>query len=326
MGSATKSKSAPGNILVIKLGAFGDFIQALGLMAAIRRHHPKARLTLLTTPPFAGLARQSGYFDEVWIDERPSWYQISKAYGLWRRINNAEFDRVYDLQNNDRTQIYFRAMRPKPQWVGSARGASHYYDPEKRKAEHAFDAHVQTLALAGINNVEIDRLDWLRSDISGFLLSRPYVLIVPGCAPSRPGKRWPAEHFAALAGDLSKNGIRPAILGQAHENSLGQIITDICPEALNLCGKTSIADLASLARGAAMAVGNDTGPMHLIAATGCPVTVLFSGSSNPERHRPKGPDVNVIRKSDLSLLSPEEVRKHLGPFQESGPSSVPQIP
>ena len=38
-------------ILVIKLGALGDFVQALRAMAEIRRAHPKARITLLTTPP-----------------------------------------------------------------------------------------------------------------------------------------------------------------------------------------------------------------------------------------------------------------------------------
>ncbi|MEP0337122.1 MAG: lipopolysaccharide heptosyltransferase family protein, partial [Alphaproteobacteria bacterium] len=39
------------NILVIKLSALGDFVQALGPMQAIRAHHPGARVDLLTTPP-----------------------------------------------------------------------------------------------------------------------------------------------------------------------------------------------------------------------------------------------------------------------------------
>ena len=55
------------HILVIKLAALGDFVQALGPCAAIRQHHKDARITLLTTAPFEDLARQSGYFDEVWL-------------------------------------------------------------------------------------------------------------------------------------------------------------------------------------------------------------------------------------------------------------------
>ena len=57
-------------LLVIKLGALGDFVQAMGPAAAIRAHHPDAEITLLTTAPFAELARAAPYFDRVWIDER----------------------------------------------------------------------------------------------------------------------------------------------------------------------------------------------------------------------------------------------------------------
>ena len=60
-----------GPILVIKLGALGDFIQALGPFAAIRRHHKGAPVTLLTTEPFAEFARASPYFDDVWTGGRP---------------------------------------------------------------------------------------------------------------------------------------------------------------------------------------------------------------------------------------------------------------
>ena len=58
-------------ILVIKLGALGDFAQAFGPFAAIRAHHPGAEITLLTTPPFAPLARQAPWFDQVWENGRP---------------------------------------------------------------------------------------------------------------------------------------------------------------------------------------------------------------------------------------------------------------
>ncbi|HAQ33371.1 MAG TPA: ADP-heptose--LPS heptosyltransferase, partial [Rhodospirillaceae bacterium] len=49
-------------ILVIKLGALGDFIQAMGPFRVIREFHREARITLLTTAPFAALARECGYF------------------------------------------------------------------------------------------------------------------------------------------------------------------------------------------------------------------------------------------------------------------------
>ncbi|MGB0555535.1 MAG: glycosyltransferase family 9 protein, partial [Alphaproteobacteria bacterium] len=74
-------------VLVIKLGALGDFIQALGPFAAIRRHHPANRIILLTTPPFVRIAEASSCFDEVHSDGRPEWWQFSKTRALrnWMR-------------------------------------------------------------------------------------------------------------------------------------------------------------------------------------------------------------------------------------------------
>ena len=52
-------------VLVIKLGALGDFVQALGPFNAIRKHHASRQIVLLTTPPFVSLAEASGYFDDI---------------------------------------------------------------------------------------------------------------------------------------------------------------------------------------------------------------------------------------------------------------------
>lgn len=60
------------------------------------------------------------------------------------------------------------------------------------------------------------------------------------------------------------------LIGQAAEQEAIDLIRSDCPEAVSLCGQTSIAEIASLARAACVAVGNDTGPMHIIAASGCP--------------------------------------------------------
>ena len=59
-------------ILVIKLGALGDFILATGPFAAIRTAHPDDEIVLLTSAPFAEMGRDCQLFDDVWIDERPS--------------------------------------------------------------------------------------------------------------------------------------------------------------------------------------------------------------------------------------------------------------
>ncbi len=115
------------SILVIKLGALGDFVQALGPMAAIRRHHADARIVLITAPALAPLARASGYVDEIWLDARPPLWVASAWLALRRRLREERFARVYDLQTSDRSGWYFRLYwpGPRPEWSGIARGASH---------------------------------------------------------------------------------------------------------------------------------------------------------------------------------------------------------
>lgn len=294
-------------ILVIKLGALGDFIQAMGPMQAIRAHHPDAHITLLTTKPYVKIGQACGYFNEVWVDERPKFYQFKKWFAQKKKLNDGRFDRVYDLQNNDRTELYLRLFSPKPEWVGAAKGASHRNDSPERTAGHAFEGHVQTLALAGIADIRIDRLDWVadRADIAG--LKPPFVLFAAGSAPERTEKRWPAEKYGRLAKSLHSLGYQPVLVGTIAEIDVNHVIKKSCPQALDLTAKTSLFDLVTLGRQAAAAIGNDTGPMHMIAPTGCPCTVLFSRHSNPKRHAPKGEKVTVLYRDHLDDLTPEDV-------------------
>ncbi len=297
-------------ILVIKLGALGDFVQALGPMAAIRKHHPDAAITLLTTAPFRNLAQASGYFNDIIIDERPKFFEIGKWLALRNRLNAEKFGRVYDLQNNDRTQFYMRLFyTPKPVWVGAGKGATIRNDSPDRTAGSGFDGHVQTLGLAGIKDVDIDRLEWIegRTDFEGLTL--PYVLLVAGSAPTRPEKRWPAKGYIALAQKLAERGVQPVLIGTEAENDVNGKIAAACTGALNLSGQTNLSDVVALARKAQGAIGNDTGPMHMIAPTGIPTMVLFSRHSNPQRHAPKGHNVVTIQKGNLEDLAPETVWK-----------------
>ena len=65
-------------ILVIKLGALGDFIYSIGPMQAIKKNHPDAELTLMTRPAFEQLGQRIDIFDEILIDEEPTKWQPLK--------------------------------------------------------------------------------------------------------------------------------------------------------------------------------------------------------------------------------------------------------
>jgi len=172
---------------------------------------------------------------------------------------------------------------------------------------HTLERQREQLAVAGIRNVPPPNLDWVTVDLAKFALRRPYALLVPGGSAHRLQKRWPAAHYAELAGRLSAAGLRPVVLGTAAEQALGQEIAG--SGGLDLTGQTDLADIAELARGATVAVGNDTGPMHMAAAVGCRSVVLFSNASDPALCAPRGDHVLAIQISILAELSVDEVAR-----------------
>jgi ADP-heptose:LPS heptosyltransferase len=317
-------RAKAGNILVIKLGAMGDFMLSLGAMAAIRSHHPAARITLLTTPPFKDFAAACPYFDAVDVDGRER--EPKKIIEMLRRIRNQKFDIVYDLQNNSRTERYFLGMMPKPPpWNGTVAGASlGYTDPERTKLHTIERLSAQVIA-GGIpappSGVFQPKLDWIRRSLrdpprlqpSFFGLKGPFALLVPGASAHRDAKRWSPERYAGLAQWLATEGVTPVLLGAKAEASLAtEIVRAVGVREniiVNLVSRTDMFQIATLAERALVVIGNDTGPMHMATLAGCSGVALFAISeSNPELSRPRGPrEVIVVTGEKVADISVSDV-------------------
>jgi len=272
-------------VLVIRLGALGDFIMSFGPFAAIRAHHPDAAITLLTTLPFAPMAAASPWFDQVAIDARPAWWNLPGLAQLRGRLLG--FDMVYDLQTSARSNWYFH-LAGRPSWSGNARGCSHPQIGAGRETMHTIERQRDQLHRAGITEFPTPDLTFLTRRATPALPDR-FALLIPGASAHRPGKRWPASSYAVLAGIIAAKGITPVIIGGPDATPLAAEIAAACPSALDLTGKTALLNIFAMAARAAFVVGNDTGPTHCAAAAGCPAVVLFSHDSDPAMTAPRGP-------------------------------------
>ena len=298
-------------ILVIKLSALGDVVLATGAFQAIRAHHGDDHVALLTTALYADFIGASGWFDEVLIDERPAAWRIGAWLALAGRLRAGRFAMVYDLQHSTRSHMYYRLMG-RPEWSGIAAGCSHPHANPRRDSMHTLEREAEQLAMAGIAAPPPPPdLSWLDADVGRLRPAGRYALLAPGGAAHRPGKRWPAARYGEAARALAGQGIRPVLIGAAAERAVLADIARDCPGALDLCGRTDFAEIVALARGAAAAIGNDTGPMHLIAVAGCPSVVLFSAASDPALTAPRGPAVTVLRRATLADLAAGEVLERL---------------
>jgi len=203
-------------------------------------------------------------------------------------------------------------MRPfAPEWSGIALGCSHPHANPKRDEMHTIERQAEQLAMAGIEATPLPDLSWVSADVSRFHLPERYGLMVPGGAPHRPNKRWPGARYGEMARRWIAQGIAPVLLGTAQDKEALDIVRTICPQAIDLSGQTGFADIAVLARSAVLALGNDTGPMHLIVAAGAPSAVLFSGDSDPALCAPRGDNVVILRSAELKHLEISEVQRAL---------------
>jgi len=310
-------------ILVIKFSALGDFVQAFAGFPQIRRGHPGAEITLLTTPPYAEFARESGLFDRIETDGRPK--TLGGMLALARRLRRAGYDRVYDLQTSGRSSRYLHLFWPrKPEWAGIAPGASHRQSRPDREQLHNLDRMADQMHVAGIapaypiGEGPAPELDWAvqlskaggASTAARFGIKPPYALLIPGASAHRPEKFWPVAHYAALAQALAAKGLGVVVVGSASEAYLGRAIAEAAPGTVDLTGKTRMSDLAGLGAEAALCVTNDTGPGHMAAYAGVPGLMLMSKVSNPGQYGPRAA-MCTLQVDDLADLVPAKVMEML---------------
>ena len=286
-------------ILVIKFGALGDVVMATPLVEAVLNHHHSDEVSLLTTPAFAPIFAP---WSRLTVRASARRGAVSML-ALLRWLRATRFDRIYDLQGNTRTGLLCRlsgsALR-----VGNHAGRNYTHHPTEpwRGQCHIFTRMCAVLASAGVtvsaqqpllpagaNEVRaVD--DWLARHASD---ERPLALLHAGASPTRPEKRWP--YFTTLAGRLRAAGYRVVWLGSIDD----AVLNDACRggDDLDASGAFDILALAEFGRRAAFAVTNDSGPMHVLAASGIPVFGLF-GPSDWRRNHALGQVEQVITVSE----------------------------
>ncbi len=340
-------------ILVIRLGALGDLVLCFAAFQAIRNAHPNAEIALLTMPAFVDFAKQMPWFDHVIVDPRAPKWRVDAWWRLVRDIRRFNPTRAYDLQGKSRQDILFFLLGGPlaREWSGAAPfcshprlwppvSGSHFTDFVKAQLErtgippdvipayagiqrstsagqesHASHGHA-TLDSRFRGNDAVD-LSWLDGPLDTFDLPEKFALLIPGCAANRLYKRWPAKKYAELANNLQEKGIGSVAIGTNADGYAIREIVSSAPRVIDLCGKTSLGQVAALARKAVRVIGNDTGPTHLAAAVGGRTVALMSEKVDPLWSSPKGPSATWLQGKPLADLSVEAVLNALKDYYTS---------
>ena len=290
-------------ILVIKHGALGDLVQGFDAFAGLRAGRPDAHITLLTSPAFTALAGRTPWFDETVEDPRAPIVNLPQLLRM-RRFLQADWELILDLQCSRRTARYHRFLTPSTtRWLGTAPGASNPF-PDFTGVNNADRMRV-AIEMAGGDRGVVASLDWLTSGEEA-AEGKGALVLVPGCSHAKPGKRWPASSYAALANNFIADGRKVVIVGTAADRMAADAVLRDAPDCTDMVGRTSLDALAALFGCAHAVVGNDTGPIFLSAKTGVPTLMVMGGDTDPFMSAPVGPRAGWVRQDAIADVTPQQ--------------------
>jgi heptosyltransferase-2 len=120
----------------------------------------------------------------------------------------------------------------------------------------------------------------------------PVVAMAPG-AEYGPAKRWPVEYFSQVAKQLAHDGQQIILLGSEKDQAITSVIA-AQSDAIDLAGKTTLGEVVDLLGHSAVTLTNDSGLMHVAAASGTRVVALY-GSSSPDFTPPLSTEARILR-------------------------------
>ena len=288
-------------ILLIKLSSIGDIVMATPAAKAVRTAFSDAYITWAVDSRFSELLSGNPYVDEVitWHRGKGLGRGMAEFTRLARAVRSRRFDTVVDLQGNGRSAL-LTLCSGATRRIGYAQTrefAQLAYSERVACAEfpHGMSCHAGLLhALSPDARFERGEMfvpisDEDRRFAEDILLSEvgdsiPVAALFP--ATTRLNKHWPAERWAALAQILCERlGITPLLLGSPGDAALGRTISSsVSGGMVSVVGRTTLPQAAALIERSALAIGVDTGLLHMAVALNRPTVGIYGPTDAWRNH------------------------------------------
>ena len=298
--------TAPGRILIIKLGAIGDVVNTLPLLRRMRAGWPDSSITWLIEPPARAVIEGDPDVDDIIVFDRSRW---ARSLGpTLSRLRRGRFDLALDLQRTAKSGL-FAFLSGAARTIGFDRARCRELSflfvqgqiPPGSDDRHVIEQYLEFADALGLPAGGPDlrlHLGDAAATRAGELLekgSRP-IAINPGA--TKPANRWPPERFGELAARLAAAGYGPLLITGA--GSYDRAAADAIKHAAgdtpirSLVDTTSIQEIAAIYARCRLVITGDSGPLHLAVAAGAPVIAIF-GPANASRTGPWNATEGVVR-------------------------------
>jgi heptosyltransferase III len=275
------------HILFVTATRIGDAVLSTGLLSYLIERYPQARLTIAAGPVAAPLFEAVPALERLIVVEkrRGSLHWLS----LYGAVVTRRWDLVVDLRGSA-IAWFLRAADRKVMAKGDA-------------GEHRVQQLARLFALDPAPNPRLWTASCHEQAAAGLIAPGGPVLAI-GPTANWPGKQWRAERFTELAARLTAPagplpGSRVAVLAASHERAAAEPVLAALPAGrrVDLVGGVDLLTAAAVLRRCAMFIGNDTGLMHIAAASGTPTLGLF-GPSPAAQYAPWGRLTAWVRSTD----------------------------
>lgn len=291
-------------ILVLRYRFIGDTILTVPFLRNLRRAEPDARIVWVVAPGSSDVVRGIPYVDDLlyWdpvtihADSRGGHRTLAAKWAFVRALRKERFHKVYVLKRSLSSAVIalLTGARERIGFDTEGRGILLTKRVPYRHDQHEVRNFLDVLRADGID-AQDDFLEiWttpeedaaaakLLAD-AGVPAGKGLVALHPFAAISRRG--WPLENFAELAGLLQAQGFTPVVLGAPGDRKNFDKVRELFGEGTaDLVGKCPLRVTMALMKRCSLFVGNDSGVMHLAAASGIPLVALF-GPQSPVKFGP----------------------------------------
>jgi ADP-heptose:LPS heptosyltransferase len=291
------------NILIIKLGSLGDVVQISGALRDIREHHKNEKITILTTSKYLNLFKNCPYIDDCLEDERLLRYNIFYLLRLRKIINSLNFNKVYDLQNSNRTSFYRKFLFNVKNWSSSQDIPENKYNNSVLKR---FDEQLRKSNIQTIYTLKPD-FSWAAEKANNYNLDtdKKYILFFPFCSSDLIHKRWP--YFSELINLIKQNHPEYSLVVAPGPGEIEEAKSLDIKIALNNNLPLNFFELASLIKKSHLVIANDTGPAHMAAHLGARGFTLFGPHTTPEKVSIEREKFIALQTIDLKSLFADRV-------------------
>ncbi|MBS1209149.1 MAG: lipopolysaccharide heptosyltransferase [Proteobacteria bacterium] len=295
-------------LLIIAPSWIGDTVAAQTLFMRLRTYYPEAIIDALAPPWVAAVLHTMPEISGEVLDNPFAHGQLrlKERWRLARTLKTRGYDAAYVLPNSLKSALipFFASIPRRVGFTGESRygliNVRHTLDTAATPLQverYAILAEEPRAALPRPYPLPALHVDAKATattlEMLGLKASPAPVVFCPG-AEFGPAKRWPEQHFAALARSLATQDVPVWLLGSKKDAAVGEEIAHLSEgTARNLCGVTNLAQAVQILSMARHVVTNDSGLMHVAAALGTPLTALF-GSSSPGYTPPLSDKAQVV--------------------------------